>query len=96
MTARPAKGAIAFLDVLFGGAALVVEPYHPVWLHRHVDDDDADTRKPLARMPFDLGDHPARLVPGRRRILEVLVEPLDLGQGMPPRGPYQPMRDLVL
>gem|GEM_PF-2606171 len=92
----PTKGMLAFLDVLLGGAALVVEPHDPVRVHGHVGDDEADTRKQLARMPFNLGDHPARLVPGRRLIFEVLVEALDLGQGTPPHGPFQPMRDLVL
>jgi hypothetical protein len=59
--------------VLLGGAALVVEPHHhPVRLHRQVGDDEADTREQLARMPFDLGNHTARLVPGRGLILEVL------------------------
>ena len=28
---------------------------------RHVGDDEGDARIKLARMPFDLGDHPARL-----------------------------------
>ena len=52
-------------------------------------------REQLARMPFDLGDHPAFLVPGRRLILEVLIEALDLGlRGSPDRA-RQPMRDLL-
>ena len=93
---RPAKGILAFLDVLFGRAALVVEPYHPVWLHRQIGDDESDTRKQLARMPFDLGDHTALLVPGPRLILELVEEPFDLGQGWPPHGPCQSVRDLVL
>ena len=33
---RPVEGVFAFLDVLLGGAALVIEPHHPVWLHRQV------------------------------------------------------------
>jgi hypothetical protein len=53
------------------------------------------TGEQLARMPFDLGDHAALLVPGCRLILEVLEEPLDLGQRRPPHGPRQPMRDLL-
>ena len=81
--------------MLLGGAALVVEPHDPVRVHGHVGDDEADTREQLARVPFDLGDHSARLVPGRRLILEVLEEPFDLGQGRPPHGPFQPMRDLL-
>ena len=92
---RPVEGVFAFLDMLRGRAALVVEPHHPVWLHRQIGDDEANTREQLARVPFDLGDHSARLVPGRRLILEVLEEPFDLGQGRPPHGPFQPMRDLL-
>src|SRR3546814_3956677 len=68
---------------------------HPVWLHRQVGDDEADFGEQLARMPFDLGDDAARLVPGRRLILEVLEEPFDLGQRRPSHGPCQPMRDLL-
>ena len=59
--------------------ALVVDAHDPVRVHGHVGDAEADTRKQLARMPFDLGDHTARFVPGCRLILEVLVEALDLG-----------------
>lgn len=73
------EGVFAFLDVLLGGAALVVEAHHPVWFHRQVDDDEADFGEQVARVPFDLGDRPARLVPGCRLILEVFVEALDLG-----------------
>lgn len=46
-------------------------------------------------MPFDLGDHSARLVPRRRLILEVLVEALDLSLRRSPNGSGQPMRDLL-
>src|SRR3546814_8849532 len=89
------KGIFSFLDVRLCGAALVVEPHHPVWLHRQVGDDEADFGEQLARMPFDLGDDAARLVPGRRLILEVLEEPFDLGQRRPSHGPCQPMRALL-
>ena len=66
---RPAKGILAFLDVLLGGAALIIEPHHPIRLHGQVGDDEADLWKQLARVPFDLGDHTARLVPGCGLIL---------------------------
>lgn len=46
-------------------------------------------------MPFDLGDHTALLVPALRLILEVLDEPLDLGQRRPPCRLRQPVRDLL-
>ncbi len=85
----PAKGIFAFLDVLLGGAALVLERQHPIWLHRQVGDDEPDTWEQLARMPLDLGNHPARLVPRRRLILEVFVEALDLGLRRSPNGSGQ-------
>ena len=77
---------LAFFDVLLSGAALVVEPHHPVRVHRQFGDDEANTRKQLSRVPFDLGDHPARLVPGRRLILEVLVEAFDTVLRRSPHG----------
>ena len=88
------EGVFALLDMLLGGAAPVVEPDHPVRLHRQIGDDEADTREQLARMPFDLGDHAALFVPGGRLIVEILEEPFDLGQRWSPHGPRQPMRDL--
>lgn len=33
---RPPEGDFAFFDVLLGGAALVMEPHHPVRLHQQV------------------------------------------------------------
>ena len=89
------EGVFAFLDVLLGGAALIVKPHHPVRLHRQVGDDEADLRKQLARVPFDLGDNTAFLAPGRRLIVEILEEPFDLGQRRSPHGPRQPMGDLL-
>jgi len=46
-------------------------------------------------MLFDLGDHPALVLPTLRLILEVLEEPLDLGQRRPPHRARQPVRDLL-
>lgn len=46
-------------------------------------------------MPFDPGDHTARVVPRRRLIVDVFEELLDLGQRRPPHWPSQPMRDLL-
>ncbi len=79
MTAASSGRHICLIDVLLGGAALIIEPHHLVRLHRQVGDDEADTREQLVRMPFDLGDHTALIVPRRRLIFEVLEEPLDLG-----------------
>ena len=73
------KAYLPILDRLLGSAALIIEPHHPVWLHRQIGEDEADAGEQLARMPFDLGYHAARLVPALRLILEVLVEPLHLG-----------------
>ena len=92
---RPVEGILALLDVLLGRAALIVEPHHPIRVHRQVGDDEAHAGEQLARMPFDLGNHPAWLVPALRLILEVLVEPLDLDlRGVPDR-PGQLVRDLL-
>lgn len=57
----------------FGYSALVVEPDHPVPLQGQIGDDEADLWEQLARMPFDLGNDTARLVPTQRLILEILV-----------------------
>lgn len=73
------EGIFAFLDLLLGRAALIVEPHHPTRLHGQVGDGEADHRKQLARVPFDLGDNTARLVPGCGLILEDVVEALPLG-----------------
>src|SRR3546814_12978922 len=49
---RPAYGIFAFIDVLLCGAALVVEPHPPVWLHPPVDYSDAYLAKQLSSTPF--------------------------------------------
>ena len=50
-----------------------------------------ETREQLARMPFDLGNHPALLALGRGPILEILEEPPHLGLRGPTHGPCEPM-----
>jgi hypothetical protein len=55
--------ALAFLDPLFARPALIVEGDDPVGRARQVGDDEADARIKLTGMPFDFGDHPARLGP---------------------------------
>ena len=92
---RPVEGVFAFLDVLLGGAAPVIEAHHPVGFHRQVGDDEADTREQLARVPFDLGDHTALLVARRGLIVEIDEEAFHLSQRGPPHGPRQPVRDLL-
>src|SRR5262245_37714097 len=61
---RPFDRALAFLDPLLARAALVVERDHALGRAAHVRHDEADARIQFARMPLDLGDHPARLGPG--------------------------------
>ena len=56
---RPAEGILAFLDMLLGGATLIVEAHHPAGLHRKVGDDEAQAGEQLPRMPLDLRDHAA-------------------------------------
>ncbi len=60
---RPIDRLPSFLDMPFGGAALVVESNNPVRLHRRVGDHEAylweaDLREQVTPMPFDLGDDP--------------------------------------
>ena len=60
---RPVAGLLTFLDVLLGGATLVVETDDPIGVHRQVGYDKANTWKQLTRMPFHPGDHSTGLVP---------------------------------
>ena len=57
-----------------------------------VDDEETDARKQLARMPFDLGQHPARLVPGAGLIVEGPIEPSHMVR-RPADGALQQMCD---
>ena len=75
----PAEGILALFDLLLGRASSVVVAGDLIGLHGQVGDDEAHAGEQLARMPLDLGDDAARLVPGRSLILEVLVKALDLG-----------------
>src|SRR6516225_2441683 len=75
MTAVSNCRSLAFLDPLFARAALVVERDDPLGGAAHVGDDESDARNKLARVPLDLGDHPARLGPASRLIAEVGVVP---------------------
>src|ERR1700737_1018217 len=58
---------------LLTGAALVVEGDDILGGSHPVCDDEADARIKLARMPFDLGDDPARLRPASGLIGEIRV-----------------------
>ena len=55
---RPIDRLPAFLDMPFGGDALVVEPNDPVRFHRQLGDGEADLREQVTPMPFDPGDNP--------------------------------------
>jgi hypothetical protein len=57
----------------------IVEVGDLIRLHGQVGDDEAHGEKQLARMPFNLGDHTALLVPKYGLILELLAKPLHLG-----------------
>jgi len=56
---------------------LDVEADDPVRVQGQVGDNEADGRKQLAGMPFDLGDDAATLVSRCRLILEVAIVALD-------------------
>ncbi len=59
----PHNRVLAFLDVLLGRAALIVEGDDTIGRPGQIGDDETDTRIEFAWMPFDLGDDPALLVP---------------------------------
>jgi len=71
--ARPVDCALPLLDPLLAGSALVVEGNDILGAPRHIRDNEADTWIKFADMPFDLGDHAARLRPASRLIAEVRV-----------------------
>ena len=73
----PLDRALAFLDPLFARPTLIVESDDPLGWARQVGDDETDARIKLAGMPFDFGDHPARLGPGCGLIAEIGMEPPD-------------------
>ena len=60
---RPVDRMLAFLDVLFCGATLIVEANDPVWLHRQVGDDKTHAGEKIAGVPFHLGNNPAYFAP---------------------------------
>jgi hypothetical protein len=62
---------------LLARPALVVEGDHPFGQTAQVGHDEANPGIKLARMPLDLGDHPARLGPGCGLIAEIGMEAPD-------------------
>ena len=57
----PPDGVFAFLDVLLRRATLIVEDDDPLGWPGEVGHNEADPGIKFTRMPFDLGDNPARL-----------------------------------
>jgi len=53
----------AFLDVLLRFASLIVEGHHLLGWAAQIGDDEADTGNQFPRMPFNLGNDTAFLVP---------------------------------
>src|SRR5262249_49256047 len=68
---RPLDRAFALLDPLLARPALVVESNDALGRAAHVRHDEADTGIKLSRVPFDLGDHPARLGPTSGLIADI-------------------------
>lgn len=54
---RPPDGVFAFLDVLIGGAPVIVEGHNTFGRAAQIDEDEADAGIQLAGMPFDLRHH---------------------------------------
>jgi hypothetical protein len=78
----PLDRALALLDVLFTGAAVVVEGDDVLGWPRQVGDDEADPRAQLAGMPLDLAHDAPQFLPARSS----LVRP---GRSCPCRGNSQ-------
>jgi hypothetical protein len=92
---RPLDRAFSFLDPLRAGAALVVKGDDVLGGPRHVRDDEADAWIKFARMPFNLGDDPARLRPASGLIGEMCIgAPYFVRR--PPNGARQKMADPLL
>ena len=62
---RPLQRVLAFLDVLFRRAAVIVKGKHPLVGQAAIGDQEADSREQFTRMELDLGDK----APGLRSAL---------------------------
>jgi len=69
----PVGGGLALLDPLLRRPALVVEADDGAIRPGQGGDDEAHPGKEFPKMMLDLGDHPSRLVPGGRLILEASI-----------------------
>jgi hypothetical protein len=96
---RPFDRAFALFDPLLARATLVIEGYDILGGPRHVRHDESDARIEFARMPFDLGDDPARLRPASGLIGEIGVGAPHLVWRAPDRPRQQiadpPLQDAV-
>jgi len=96
---RPFEGVFAFLDILLGCSTPVVKLKHPFISNRQGCDHKTHARKQLARMPFDLGDDPARLAPAFCLIGEVGIMAFHLGRWPSPSAlekvSYPSLQNLV-
>ena len=93
--ARPPNRVLALLDVLLGGAALIVECDDPFSGTAQVGDSEADARIQFARMPFDLGNHAGGLCPTCGLIAEARVIPAHFF-GRSADGAFEQMGDVFL
>ena len=73
--ACPPDRVLALLDPLLSRTALIVERDHPLGGAAQVGDNEPDPRVQLIRMPLDLGDDAAGLVPGSGLITEAGMIP---------------------
>ena len=85
--ACPPDRVLALLDPLLSRTALIVERNHPLGGAAQVGDNEPDPRVQLTRMPLELGDDAAGLVPGSGLITEAGMIPAHV-LGRPADGAY--------
>ncbi len=74
----PFEGVFAFLDVLLGSSAPVVELKHPFVGIGQRRDHKTHARKQLSGVPLNLGYNPARFAPALCLIAEVGIMALNI------------------
>jgi len=93
--ARPTNRVLALLDMMLGGAALIVECDDPFSGTAQVGDNEADARIQFAQMPFDLGNHAAGLCPTCGPIAEARLIPAHF-LGRSADGAFEQIGDVFL
>ena len=83
----PLQRVLAFLDVLFCRASIVLEREHPLVRQAAIGHQEADGREQFARMKFDLGDD----APGLRPALGAVMEACVAAHGMIWRSASRPL-----